>query len=172
MRELVSPQGNDDAMVVARRMVEAMRDCHTLCRIAAQKETQLDVRYVARKSLSTSVELLRLPRRCRPEHHVQIAAHWEISGSMTVYERASLSCLPGLIRVDRTTDANLFDTQLARLAGAFGRRSLAGVQSPNPACRRFRRRIQNRDEPRVVWAHQCASVYFRLQRGDYFVERK
>lgn len=112
LRQLVTPEDLASAQAVAERLARKMRDRRSRRRKAARRGRELDLRRIARASVSTGGEPLRLLYRKKPDRPVHLVAILDVSGSMTVYARVFLAFLKGLISADRRTDAYLFHTRL------------------------------------------------------------
>lgn len=119
MRDFMKPQDLARAEQVAYQLAKAIRYRRSRRRISARRGAMLDLRKIARKSITTGGEPLHLVKRNRPEKPVHLVALLDVSGSMTVYARVFLSFLKGLISVDQRTDAYLFHTQLVRISDAL-----------------------------------------------------
>lgn len=119
LREFVTPEDVAAAEAAAERLARAIRDRRSRRRRAAKRGTQLDLRRVARASIATGGEPLRLFRKARPERPAKLVAILDVSGSMTVYARVFLAFLRGLTATDTTTDAYLFHTRLVRITDAL-----------------------------------------------------
>ena len=119
LRELVGPEDIATAEATARRIAEAIRDRRSRRWRADRRGARLDLRRIARSSVATGGEPLRLHRRSRPERPARLVALLDVSGSMTVYARVFLAFLKGLIGADLTADAYLFHTRLVRITDAL-----------------------------------------------------
>lgn len=119
MREFMKPDDLARAEQVATQLARAIRDRRSRRRKAAKRGSQLDLRRIARKSVATGGEPLRLLKRRQPDRPVHLVALLDVSGSMTVYARVFLSFLKGLISADQRTDAFLFHTQLVHISDAL-----------------------------------------------------
>ncbi len=119
LREFVTPEDVAAAEAAAERLARAIRDRRSRRRRAAKRGAQLDLRRVARASIATGGEPLRLFRKARPERPAKLVAILDTSGSMTVYARVFLAFLKGLTAADTTTDAYLFHTRLVRITDAL-----------------------------------------------------
>ncbi|SIO41446.1 Uncharacterized conserved protein, contains von Willebrand factor type A (vWA) domain [Rhodovulum sp. ES.010] len=119
LRELVTPQDIAAAEGTARRIATAIRDRRSRRLKADRRGERLDLRRIARDSVATGGEPLRLYRRLRPHRPANIVALCDVSGSMTVYARVFLSFLKGLIGADLRADAYLFHTRLVRITDAL-----------------------------------------------------
>lgn len=119
LRELMTPEDLKRAEQVAERIARAIRDRRSRRRKASRQGAQLDLRRIARHSVSTGGEPIELLRRKRPERPVHLVALLDVSGSMTVYARVFLAFLKGLVSADQTTDAYLFHTRLVRISDAL-----------------------------------------------------
>ncbi|TCO72021.1 vWA domain-containing protein [Rhodovulum euryhalinum] len=119
LRELVSPEDIVAAEDTARRIAQAIRDRRSRRLKADRRGARLDLRRIARDSVATGGEPLRLYRRSRPDRPASIVALCDVSGSMTVYARVFLSFLKGLIGANLRADAYLFHTRLVRITDAL-----------------------------------------------------
>lgn len=119
LREIVTAEDIAAAEKVARRLAAAIRDRRSRRRRADRKGAQLDLRRIARASVATGGEPLRLFRRSRPDRPARLVALCDVSGSMSVHARVFLSFLRGLMSADMTTDAYLFHTRLIRITDAL-----------------------------------------------------
>jgi uncharacterized protein with von Willebrand factor type A (vWA) domain len=119
LRALMTPQELAQAEVLARRIGRAMRDRRSRRRKAAIRGAALDLRRIARHSISRGGEPLQLLRKKRPDRPVHIVALLDVSGSMTVYARVFLAFLKGLVSFDSRTDAYLFHTRLVCISDAL-----------------------------------------------------
>ncbi|MEM8813137.1 MAG: VWA domain-containing protein [Pseudomonadota bacterium] len=119
LREFMKPEDLARACQIAERLAKAIRDRRSRRRKRARRGASLDLRKIARKSVSKGGEPLDLVKRRRPDRPVHLVALLDVSGSMTVYARVFLSFLKGLIGADQNTDAYLFHTQLVRISDAL-----------------------------------------------------
>jgi uncharacterized protein with von Willebrand factor type A (vWA) domain len=119
LRELVRAEDIALAEAVARRLAAAIRDRRSRRRRADRRGAILDMRRIARASVATGGEPIRLFRKARPDRPARIVAICDVSGSMTLYARVFLSFLKGLMSADLTTDAYLFHTRLVRITDAL-----------------------------------------------------
>lgn len=119
LRDLIRPEDIALAETVARRLAAAIRDRRSRRRRADRRGAMLDLRRIARASVATGGEPLRLFRKSRPDRPARLVAICDVSGSMTVYARVFLSFLKGLMSADLTTDAYLFHTRLVRITDAL-----------------------------------------------------
>ena len=119
LRQLVTPQDIAAAEQVAMRIARAIRDRRSRRKRAHRRGESLDLRRIARASIATGGEPLRLYRRKRPERPARITAILDVSGSMALYARIFLAFLKGLMQADGETDAYLFHTRLVRITDAL-----------------------------------------------------
>lgn len=119
LREVVTAEDMRQALAVATRLAQAIRDRRSRRRKAAKRGEALDMRRILRASLATGGEPLHLHRRARPERPVKLVAILDVSGSMSVYARVFLAFLKGLMTADGQTDAYLFHTRLVRITDAL-----------------------------------------------------
>ncbi|MEM8795617.1 MAG: VWA domain-containing protein [Pseudomonadota bacterium] len=119
LREFMKPEDLAYACKVAETLAKAIRDRRSRRRKADRKGALLDLRKIARRSVSTGGEPFYLFKRQKPERPVHLVALLDVSGSMTVYARVFISFLKGLIGADQRTDAYLFHTQLVRISDAL-----------------------------------------------------
>lgn len=119
LRQFMKQEDLARACEVAHRLAKAIRDRRSRRRKQAKRGAQLDLRKIARKSISKGGEPMELVKRHRPDRPVHLVALLDVSGSMTVYSRVFLSFLKGLIGTDQRTDAYLFHTQLVRISDAL-----------------------------------------------------
>jgi uncharacterized protein with von Willebrand factor type A (vWA) domain len=119
LRELVTPEDIAAAEAVARRLAAAIRDRRSRRRRIDRRGATLDLRRIARASVATGGEPLRLFRRHRPDRPARIVALADVSGSMSVYARVFLAFLRGLMSAEMTADAYLFHTRLIRITDAL-----------------------------------------------------
>ena len=119
LRQFMKPEDLTRACQVAEILAKAIRDRRSRRRKQAKRGALLDLRKIARKSISKGGEPMELVKRHRPDRPVHLVALLDVSGSMTVYSRVFLSFLKGLIGADQNTDAYLFHTQLVRISDAL-----------------------------------------------------
>jgi len=119
LREFMKPEDLPRAERVAERVAKAIRDRRSRRRRAARRGALLDLRKIARKSVATGGEPIKLIKRTKPDRPVHLVALLDVSGSMTVYSRVFLAFLKGLMSADQRTDAYLFHTQLVRISDAL-----------------------------------------------------
>lgn len=119
LRELMMPEDLKRAERVAERFGKTIRDRRSRRRKAARRGAQLDLRRIARTSVSAGGEPIRLLKRRRPDRPVHLVALLDVSGSMTVYARVFLAFLKGLMSADQRTDAYLFHTRLVPISDAL-----------------------------------------------------
>lgn len=119
LREMMTPEDIAAAEATAERLARAIRDRRSRRRKAATRGASLDLRRIARASVATGGEPLRLHRRTRPDRPANIVALLDVSGSMTVYSRVFLAFLRGLVAADLRADAYLFHTRLVRIGDAL-----------------------------------------------------
>ncbi|WP_240932555.1 vWA domain-containing protein [Pelagibius litoralis] len=119
LRELMMPEDLKRAERVAERFGKNIRDRRSRRRKAARRGAQLDLRRIARASVSAGGEPIRLLKRRRPDRPVHLVALLDVSGSMTVYARVFLAFLKGLMSADQRTDAYLFHTRLVPISDAL-----------------------------------------------------
>ena len=119
LREFMKPEDLARAEQVAEKIARAIRDRRSRRRRAAKRGSALDLRRIARKSVSSGGEPLNLFKRHKPDRPVHLVALLDVSGSMMVYSRVFLAFLKGLIAADQRTDAYLFHTQLVRISDAL-----------------------------------------------------
>ena len=119
LREFMKPEDLAEAGRIAERIAKTIRDRRSRRRKLALKGALLDLRKIARKSVSTGGEPIHLFKRQKPNRPVHLVALLDVSGSMTVYARVFLSFLKGLVGADSRTDAYLFHTQLVRISDAL-----------------------------------------------------
>lgn len=119
LRDLIRPEDIALAETVARRLAAAIRDRRSRRRRADRRGAILDLRRIARASVATGGEPLRLFRKSRPDRPARLVAICDVSGSMTIYARVFLAFLKGLMSADLTTDAYLFHTRLVRITDAL-----------------------------------------------------
>ncbi|MDJ0614760.1 MAG: VWA domain-containing protein [Rhizobiaceae bacterium] len=119
LREFIKPEDLAYAEKVAKRIAKTIRDRRSRRRKAARRGANLDLRKIARKSVSTGGEPIELFKRHKPDRPVHLVALLDVSGSMSVYARVFLAFLKGLISADQRTDAYLFHTQLVRISDAL-----------------------------------------------------
>lgn len=112
LRQLIAPDDLARAQAVAERLARNMRDRRSRRRKAARRGSEPDLRRIARASVSTGGEPLRLYYKKKPDRPVNLVAILDVSGSMTVYARVFLAFLKGLVSADRRTHAYLFHTRL------------------------------------------------------------
>ena len=115
----MTPEDIAAAEATAERLARAIRDRRSRRRRAAARGASLDLRRIARASIATGGEPLRLHRRTRPDRPANIVALLDVSGSMTVYSRVFLAFLRGLVAADLRADAYLFHTRLVRIGDAL-----------------------------------------------------
>ncbi len=91
----------------------------------------IDLRRIARRSLSHGGELVELPRRRRAERPRPLVVLCDVSGSMERYSRMLLQFVAGLGRASARTESFVFATRLTRitrrLRGACGPASAASL---------------------------------------------
>ena len=119
LREFMKPEDLARAEQVAEQIARAIRDRRSRRRRASRRGSALDLRRIARKSVSSGGEPLHLFKRHKPDRPVHLVALLDVSGSMMVYSRVFLAFLKGLIAADQRTDAYLFHTQLVRISDAL-----------------------------------------------------
>jgi len=119
IRALVSPQDFSRAERIAHDLAAAMRDRRSRRRRAARRGAMLDLRRIARRSVSHGGEPFEHFRKRRPDRPVNIVALLDVSGSMTVYSRVFLAFLKGLASADSSLDAYLIHTRLVRVTDAL-----------------------------------------------------
>ena len=119
LREFMKPEDLARAEMVAEQIARSIRDRRSRRRKAARRGLALDLRRIARKSVSSGGEPLHLFKRHKPDRPVHLVALLDVSGSMMVYSRVFLAFLKGLIAADQRTDAYLFHTQLVRISDAL-----------------------------------------------------
>ncbi|MBO6916876.1 MAG: VWA domain-containing protein [Rhizobiaceae bacterium] len=119
LREFMKPEDQERANKVAESLARAIRDHRSRRRRSAIKGALLDLRKIARKSISTGGVPFKLAKRITPDRPVHLVAILDVSGSMTVYSRIFLSFLKGLVSADQRTDAYLFHTQLVKISDAL-----------------------------------------------------
>ena len=119
LREFMKPEDLPRAEQIAEKLAKAIRNRRSRRRRAARRGAALDLRKIARKSVATGGEPIRLVKRTRPDRPVHLVALLDVSGSMTVYARVFLAFLKGLMSADQRTDAYLFHTQLVRISDAL-----------------------------------------------------
>lgn len=119
LRDLVTPEAIAEAEAVAGQIAAAIRDRHSRRFRADRRGARLDLRRIARASVATGGEPIRLYRRSQPDRPARIMALCDVSGSMTIYARIFLAFLKGLMRSDLTADAYLFHTRLVRVTDAL-----------------------------------------------------
>lgn len=119
LREFMKPEDLRRAEMVAEQIAKAIRNRRSRRRRAARRGASLDLRKIARQSVATGGEPIRLIKRTKPDRPVQLVALLDVSGSMTVYARVFLAFLKGLMSADQRTDAYLFHTQLVRISDAL-----------------------------------------------------
>lgn len=119
LREFMKPEDMAEAEKVAENIAKAIRYRRSRRRRAARKGAELDLRKIARKSVSTGGEPFQLLKRAKPEKPQHLVVLLDVSGSMTIYSRVFLAFLKGLISADQNTDAYLFHTQLVRISDAL-----------------------------------------------------
>ncbi len=119
LREFMKPEDQEKAKLVAEKLARAIRDRRSRRRRSALKGAALDLRKIARKSISTGGVPFKLAKRYKPDRPVHLVAILDVSGSMTVYSRIFLSFLKGLVSADQRTDAYLFHTQLVKISDAL-----------------------------------------------------
>jgi uncharacterized protein len=84
----------------------------------AARRGAIDLRRVARRSLTRGGELVELPRRRRGEKPRPIVALCDVSGSMERYSRLLLHFVAGLARVTSRAESFVFATRLTRVTRA------------------------------------------------------
>lgn len=119
LRELMTPDDVKRAAQTAERLARRIRGRRSRRRKAAKRGAQLDLRRIARTSVSAGGEPIRLLKRRRPQRPVHLVALLDVSGSMTVYAKVFLAFLKGLIGADQRTDAYLFHTRLVCISDAL-----------------------------------------------------
>ena len=119
LREFMKPEDLARAEKVAEQIARSIRDRRSRRRRAARRGVALDLRRIARKSVSSGGEPIHLFKRRKPDRPVHLVALLDVSGSMMVYSRVFLAFLKGLISADQRTDAYLFHTQLVRISDAL-----------------------------------------------------
>lgn len=119
LREFMKPEDQERAKIVAEKLARAIRDRRSRRRRSALKGAMIDLRKIARKSISTGGIPFKLAKRYKPDRPVHLVAILDVSGSMTVYSRIFLSFLKGLVSADQRTDAYLFHTQLVKISDAL-----------------------------------------------------
>ncbi len=119
LREFMKPEDLQRACMVAERIAKAIRDRRSRRKARSHVRRTLDLRKIARHSVSRGGEPIELIWRNRIERPTKIAALLDVSGSMTVYARVFLAFLKGLLGADQKTDAYLFHTRLVRISDAL-----------------------------------------------------
>ena len=119
LRTLMTPQDLARAEKVAQKLAAAIRDKRSRRRKAAKRGEKLDLRRIARHSVSHGGEPIDLLYKRRPERPARLVALLDVSGSMTVYARVFLAFLKGLISADAHASAFLFHTRLVCISDAL-----------------------------------------------------
>lgn len=119
LREFMKPDDLAKAQKVAETIAKAIRDRRSRRKRADNKGNILDLRKMARMSVSMGGVPIRLAKKSKPDRQVNIVAILDVSGSMTVYSRIFLSFLKGLVSADQRTDAYLFHTHLVKISDAL-----------------------------------------------------
>ncbi|MEZ5879308.1 MAG: VWA domain-containing protein [Nitratireductor sp.] len=119
LRDLVSPRDIADAEKVAFRIARAIRDRRSRRRKQARRGAMLDLRRIARTSVSHGGEPFVLWRRKRPDRPVRLSVILDVSGSMIIYARIFLAFVKGLVSADMATEAYLLHTRLVRVTDAL-----------------------------------------------------
>ncbi len=119
LREFVTPDAMAEAEAAAERIARAIRDRRSRRRRADRRGAMLDLRRIARVSVSTGGVPLRLFRRSRPERPARLVVLCDVSGSMTVYARVFLAFLKGLMGADLRTDAYAVHTRCINVSEAL-----------------------------------------------------
>lgn len=119
LREFMKPEDLAKAQKVAERIAKAIRDRRSRRKRADNKGRILDLRKMARMSVTSGGVPIRLAKKSKPDRQVNIVAILDVSGSMTVYARIFLSFLKGLVSADHRTEAYLFHTHLVKISDAL-----------------------------------------------------
>ena len=119
LREYLKPEDRDLAERAAQRIAAAIRYRRSRRRKAARKGAMIDLRRVIRRSIGTGGEPMQLLRRRRPDRPVHLVSILDVSGSMTLYARAFLAFIRGLIDADQRADAFVFHTSLMCVSDAL-----------------------------------------------------
>ncbi|PWE34233.1 carbon monoxide dehydrogenase [Maritimibacter sp. 55A14] len=119
LREFVTQEEIAEAEAIAARLARAIRDRRSRRRKAARRGQSLDLRRIARASVATGGEPIRLFHRRRPDRPANLVLLLDVSGSMTVYARVFLAFLKGVLAADMRADAYLFHTGLVRITDAL-----------------------------------------------------
>lgn len=119
LRDLVTPQDIAEAERIAFRIARAIRDRRSRRRKQARRGAMLDLRRIARTSVSHGGEPFVLWRRKRPDRPVRLSVILDVSGSMMIYARIFLAFVKGLVSADLTTEAYLLHTRLVRVSDAL-----------------------------------------------------
>lgn len=119
LREFLTPEDVAEAEAVAFRLARAIRDRRSRRWRAAKSGARPDLRRIARGSLASGGEPLRLYWRARPDRPARLTVLCDVSGSMQVYARVFLAFVRGLAGADLRTDAYLFHTRLIRITDAL-----------------------------------------------------
>ena len=119
LREFMKPEDIKKAELVAQQIARAIQRKRSRRYRAAQKGSIPDLRKIARKSVSSGGEPIRLVWRKRHHRPNHLVALLDVSGSMIAYSRVFLAFLKGLVGADQKTDAYLFHTRLVRISDAL-----------------------------------------------------
>lgn len=119
LRDFVTPEAIAEAEAAAAAIARAIRDRRSRRSRAARRGAALDLRRIARASVATGGEPLKLFRRQRPDRPARLVALCDVSGSMGVYARVFLAFLKGLIAADLHTDAYLIHSRCIRITEAL-----------------------------------------------------